>query len=97
MSLTINTTVTISCETEEFESGPTIVHSTGVPAYRISPEIIRILQETLTNDRLNDDEMGVRCADPASIVLDVFEKNGFEVYSEHGNDSRKMWTMIKSS
>ena len=97
MSLLLHTTLTLSCETGEDESGPTLVHCTGVPSYRVSPEVIRILQETLTNDNLCDDEFGVRCTDPPAKVIEVFESNGFEVISVHGNASRKMWTISKTS
>lgn len=93
----MNTTLTLSCEESEEDSGPVIVHSTGVPNYRISPEVIQILQETLTNDRLCDHEMGVQCSDSVRAVLDVFQGAGFEVISEHGAGERKLWTIIKSS
>lgn len=97
MAIPMNTTLTLSCEVPEEESGPIIVHSTGVPGYRISPDVIQILQETLTNDRLCDHEMGVQCSDSAQVVLGVFTNAGFEVISEHGAGERKLWTIIKSS
>jgi len=97
MSLPLYTTLTLSCEKSEEDSGPTIVHSTGVPAYRVSPEVIQILQERFTNDGLCDNELGVQCNDPATSVVQAFENAGFEVVSAHETNDRKMWTIIKTS
>ncbi len=79
MSLALYTTLTFSCNESEEDSGPTIVHSNGVQAYRISPEVIRILLETFTNDQLCDHELDVPCYDPVASVIQVIENAGFEV------------------
>lgn len=97
MSLPLYTTLTISCDQTEEESGPTIVHSTGVEGYRVPPDVIRILQDAFTNEGLCDDELGVRCNDPAASVIQTFQDAGFEVLSEHGTNDRKLWTITKTS
>ena len=97
MSLPLHTTLTLSCQTSEEDSGPTIVHSTGVQAYRVPPGAIQILQEAFTNDRLCDHEHGVQCYDPAASVVEAFENAGFEVTSTHDTGDRKMWTITKTS
>ena len=97
MSIPLHTTLTISCEKAEEDSGPTIVHSTGVEAYRVPPAVIRILQETFTNNRLCDHEHGVQCYDPVESVVATFENAGFEVTSTHDTNDRKMWTITKTS
>ncbi|UJR17877.1 hypothetical protein I4U23_004776 [Adineta vaga] len=91
MALALYTTLTISCDPSEEYSGPTIIHSTGVQAYRVAPEVIRILQETFTNDRLCDHERGVQCFDPVSSVIQAFENAGFEVASNHETDDLKIF------
>lgn len=96
MALPMHTTVTVSCEASEEQSGPTIVHSTGVQNYRISPEIIRFLQESCTNDNLCDHEKGVQCTHNAAHILGVFKRAGFTVTSESTAGSRKLWMLTKT-
>ena len=97
MALPLNTTLLISCEASEEESGPTLVHSTGVEGYSVQPEIIRLLQESCTNQKLCNDEKGVQCTDPPAHILDVFARAGFTVDSSSTAESRKVWMLIKSS
>jgi len=97
MPLAINTTLTISCEASEEQSGPTIVHSTGVGDYRVQPEVIRILQESCTNEKLCDHEKGVQCVDPPAHILDAFQNAGFEVTAATTSGSRKLWILTKTS
>lgn len=92
----MNTTLTVSCESSEEQSGPTLVHSTGVQNYRVQPEIIRILQESCTNEKLSDHEKGVQCTDPAAHILDVFQRAGFSVTSQSKAGSRKLWMLTKT-
>lgn len=96
MALPINTTLTISCETSEEQSGPTIVHSTGVESYRVQPEIIRILQESCTNEKLSDNEKGVQCTDPPAHILAAFKNSGFSVLTSSTAGSRKIWMLTKT-
>ena len=97
MSLPLNTTLTISCEESEESSGPTLVHSTGVSDYRIHPELIRILQESCTNEKLCDHEQGVQCTDPPEHILNTFERAGFSVTMSSTADNRKIWMLTKTS
>ena len=96
MALAMNTTLTISCEKSEEQSGPTIVHSTGVQNYRVQPEVIRLLQESCSNEKLCDHEKGVQCTDPADHVVGVFERAGFSRTSESTSGSRKLWILTKT-
>lgn len=96
MSLPLHTTLTVSCDESEENSGPTIVHSTGVDAYRIPPRAIQVLQEAFTNNRLCDHELGVQCNDAAASVIQAFENVGFQVTSEHEANGRKLWTITKT-
>lgn len=96
MALAMNTTLTISCEASEEQSGPTIVHSTGVQNYRIQPELIRLLQESCSNEKLCDHEKGVQCTDPAAHVVSVFERAGFSVTTQSNAGSRKLWILTKT-
>jgi len=97
MALPINATLTISCEESEEESGPTIVHSTGVGNYRVQPEVIRILQESCTNEKLCDHEKGVQCEDPPEHILDTFQRAGFTITAATTGGSRKIWILTKTS
>jgi hypothetical protein len=96
MALAMNTTLTVSCETSEEETGPTLVHSTGVQNYRIQPELIRLLQESCTNEKLSDHDKGVQCSDPPAHIVDVFKRAGFSVTSESTGGSRKLWMLTKT-
>lgn len=96
MALAMNTTVTLSCEKSEEQSGPTIVQSTGVQNYRIQPEVIRLLQESCSNDKLCDHEKGVQCTDPPAHVIGVFERAGFTVTTDSTAGSRKLWILTKT-
>ena len=97
MALALNTTVILSCAASEEESGPTIVHSSGVEAYRIHPEIIRFLQESCSNERLCDHEKGVQCIDPPAHILEVFRQTGFTVTNRSNADDRVIWILTKTS
>ncbi len=96
MALAINTTLTVSCEASEEQSGPTIVHSTGVKNYRVQPEVIQLLQESCTNEKLSDHEKGVQCTDPPAHILEVFNRAGFSVTSQSTAGSRKLWILTKT-
>ena len=95
-ALAMHTTITISCEASEEQSGPTIVQSTGVQNYRIQPEVIRLLQESCTNEKLCDHEKGVQCTDPPAHILQVFQSAGFSVTTESKSGSRKLWILTKT-
>jgi hypothetical protein len=96
MALAMNATLLVSCESSEEQSGPTIVHSTGVENYRVQPEIIRILQESCSNQKLSDHEKGVQCVDPPAHIIDTFKAAGFTVTSTSTADSRKIWMLTKT-
>jgi hypothetical protein len=96
MALAMHTTLTVSCDASEEQSGPTIVHSTGVADYRVQPEVIRILQESCTNEKLCDHEKGVQCTDPAAHILGVFQSAGFSVTSQSTAGGRKLWMLTKT-
>jgi hypothetical protein len=97
MALPLHATLTISCEASEEQSGPTIVHSTGVGSYRVQPEVIRLLQESCTNEKLSDNERGVQCTDPPAHILDAFKRAGFTVTTSTTAESRKLWMLTKTS
>ncbi|CAF3225230.1 unnamed protein product [Rotaria socialis] len=96
MALAMHTTLTISCEASEERSGPTLVHSTGVKNYRIQPELIRVLQESCTNEKLCDHEKGVQCSDPPAHILETLKKVGFTVMSQSKVGSRQLWMLTKT-
>ncbi len=96
MALALNTTLTVSCEASEEQSGPTLVHSTGVQNYRVQPEVIRLLQESCTNEKLSDHEKGVQCTDPPAHIVDVFKRAGFSVTSQAKSGGRKLWILTKT-
>ena len=97
MALALNTTIILSCEAAEEQSGPTLVHSTGVGSYRVQPELIRILQESCGNDKLSDHEKGVQCSDAPAHLLPTFQRAGFTVTSTSNAESRKIWMLTKTS
>ena len=97
MALPLNATVLVSCEAAQEQSGPTLVHSSGVDSYRVQPEIIRLLQESCGNEKLSDHEKGVQCADPPAHLVPVFERAGFTVTSTSNAESRKIWILTKTS
>lgn len=96
MALPINATLTISCESSEEQSGPTIVHSTGVEGYRVQPEVIRILQESCSNEKLSDNEKGVQCTDPPAHIVAAFKRAGFSETMSSTSGSRKIWLLTKT-
>ncbi|CAF2344454.1 unnamed protein product [Rotaria sp. Silwood2] len=96
MALAMHTTLTISCKASEEQSGPTLVHSTGVKNYRVQPEVIRILQESCSNEKLCDHEQGVQCTDPPAHIIEAFKKAGFKVTSQSTADGRKLWMLTKT-
>ncbi|CAF0931768.1 unnamed protein product [Adineta steineri] len=97
MALPLHSTLTVSCEESEEQSGPTIVHSTGVGDYRVQPEIIALLQKSCSNDKLCDHEKGVQCTDSAAHIIETFERAGFSVTTSSTAGSRKMWFLTKTS
>lgn len=97
MALALNATVLLSCEAAEEQTGPTIVHSSGVDSYRVQPEIIRLLQESCGNEKLNDHEKGVQCVDPPAHLLSTFERAGFTVTSTSNAETRKIWILTKTN
>lgn len=97
MALALHTTIILSCEAAEEQSGPTIVHSTGVGDYRVQPELIRLLQESCGNDKLSDHEKGVQCTDAPAHLLPTFQRAGFTVTSSSNAESRKIWVLTKTS
>jgi hypothetical protein len=96
MALAMHTTLTVSCEASEEQSGPTLVHSTGVQNYRVQPEVIRLLQESCTNEKLCDHEKGVQCTDPPAHIIEVFKRAGFTITTESNTGNRKLWMLTKS-
>lgn len=92
----MHTSVTLSCEAAQEKTGPTLVHSTGVKHYRIQPEIIRMLQEACTNEKLCYHEKGVQCSDPPARIVEVFKKSGFSVTSQSKAGTRKLWALTKT-
>ncbi|CAF1462490.1 unnamed protein product [Rotaria magnacalcarata] len=89
--------LTLSCDSDKTETGPTLIHSTGVQDYKIPPEIIRILQESLTNDLLSDHADGVLCQESSQRVLDILSQNGFTLQNETNEDDKTLWTVAKES
>ncbi|CAF0939223.1 unnamed protein product [Rotaria sordida] len=89
--------LTLSCDSDKIESGPTLIHSTGVPGYKIPPEIIRILQDNLTNDLLSDNEQGVLCRANSQRILDILRQNGFTLQNQTNEDDRTLWIVVKGS
>ncbi len=96
MALPLHATLSISCEASEEQSGPTLVHSTGVGDYRVQPEVIRILQESCSNEKLCDHEKGVQCTDPPAHIVQAFERAGFSVTTTSTAGSRKLWMLTKT-
>ncbi|UJR21372.1 hypothetical protein I4U23_024464 [Adineta vaga] len=96
MALPLHSTITVSCEQSEEQSGPTIIHSTGVGDYRVQPEVIRILQESCSNEKLCDHEKGVQCTDSAAHIVDTFKRAGFSVTTSSNAGSRKIWMLTKT-
>ncbi|CAF3966714.1 unnamed protein product [Adineta steineri] len=88
--------LTLSCDSDKSQSGPTLIHSTGVEGYKIPPEVIRILQENLANDRLSDHSDGVLCQDGPQRVLDVLRRNGFTLQKQTTESNRALWTLVQS-
>jgi hypothetical protein len=97
MALPLHTTLSVSCEASEEESGPTLVHSTGVGSYRVQPEVIQILQQSCTNEKLSDHEKGVQCTDPPAHIVEAFKNVGFTVTTSAETDGRKIWLLTKTS
>jgi len=97
MSLPLGTTATLSCDDSQEYTGPTLVHSTGVPGYRISPYIIQILQQAFSNDNLCDNERGVECFLAIGSVIEALENAGFEITGDSNSGGRKIWHLTKTS
>ncbi|CAF2420174.1 unnamed protein product [Rotaria sp. Silwood2] len=87
--------LTLSCDSDKIESGPTLIHSTGVENYKIPPEIIRILQENLTNDLLSDHEQGVLCQENSQRILDILRQNGFTLQNQTNKDDKTLWIVAQ--
>ncbi|CAM4787939.1 unnamed protein product [Rotaria magnacalcarata] len=97
MPLALHTTLTVSCAVSEERTGPTLVHSSGVESYRVHPEVIRLLQESCTNEKLCDHEKGVQCTDPPAHILQAFQRAGFSETMSSTADDRKIWLLTKTS
>ncbi|UJR27620.1 hypothetical protein I4U23_008901 [Adineta vaga] len=87
--------LTLSCDSDKTETGPVLIHSTGVEHYKISPEVIRILQESLTNEFLSDHEDGVLCQEGSQRVLDILLQNGFTLQNQSDEDGKTTWIVEK--
>ncbi|CAF1223999.1 unnamed protein product, partial [Didymodactylos carnosus] len=86
--------LTVSCSENEEQSGPTLVHSQGVPNYRIDPDLIRVLQEAFTNDHLRNDHQGVICDFPGQQVVDVLSQGaGLRLASKDFHSGRHHWSL----
>ncbi|CAF0828655.1 unnamed protein product [Rotaria sp. Silwood1] len=85
--------LTLSCDSDKVETGPTLIHSTGVQHYKISPEIIRILQDSLTNDLLSDHEQGVLCQENPQRILDILRQNGYTLQNQTNEDDKTLWVV----
>lgn len=96
MAIPMHTTIVVSCKDNEEQSGPSLVHSTGVGEYRIQPEIIRLLQESCSNDKLQDHEKGVLCTDSPAHMVAMFEQAGFSLVSRSKADDRNIWLLMKT-
>ncbi|CAM4788966.1 unnamed protein product [Rotaria magnacalcarata] len=88
--------LTLSCDLDKSQTGPTLIHSTGVEHYKIPPEVIRTLQENFSNDRLSDHAEGVLCEDAPQRVLDVLRRNGFSLQKQTTGDQKALWTLVQS-
>ncbi|CAF0925200.1 unnamed protein product [Adineta ricciae] len=87
--------LTLSCDSDKTESGPVLIHSTGVEHYKIPPDVIRILQETLTNELLSDHADGVLCNEGSQRVLDILLQNGFTLQNQSDEDGKTTWVVEK--
>ncbi|CAF3027441.1 unnamed protein product [Rotaria socialis] len=87
--------LTISCDLDKSQTGPTLIHSTGVEHYKIPPEVIRTLQENFSNDRLSDHAEGVLCQDAPQRVLDVLRRNGFTLQKQTTSNPKALWTLAQ--
>ncbi|CAF3457274.1 unnamed protein product, partial [Rotaria sp. Silwood2] len=68
----------------------------GVQHYKIPPEVIRTLQENISNDLLSDHEEGVLCQDGPQRILDVLRRNGFTLQKQTTDHNKALWTLIQS-
>ncbi|CAF1146809.1 unnamed protein product [Adineta ricciae] len=87
--------LTLSCDLDKSQTGPTLIHSTGVQHYKIPPEVIQILQQNLSNDRLADDSEGVLCQDNPQRVLSVLRSNGFTLQKQTTDTNKALWTLVQ--
>ncbi|CAF1061913.1 unnamed protein product [Adineta steineri] len=88
--------LTLSCDSDKIESGPTLIHSTGIENYKIPPEVIRILQDTLTNELLSDHDEGVLCQDGSQRILDILLQHGFVLENQTTEDDKTVWTLVQN-
>ncbi|CAF1541091.1 unnamed protein product [Rotaria sp. Silwood1] len=88
--------LTLSCDLNNSQSGPTLIHSTGVLHYKIPPEVIRTLQENISNDLLSDHAEGVLCQDSPQRILDVLRRNGFTLQKQTTDHNKALWTLVQS-
>ncbi|UJR21697.1 hypothetical protein I4U23_024774 [Adineta vaga] len=88
--------LTLSCDLDKSQTGPTLIHSTGVESYKIPPEVIRTLQENLSNDSLADHSEGVLCQDGPQRILDVLRRNGFTLQKQTTDTNKALWTLVQS-
>ncbi|CAF0937671.1 unnamed protein product [Rotaria sordida] len=88
--------LTLSCDLNNSQSGPTLIHSTGVQHYKIPPDVIRILQENISNDLLSDHQEGVLCQEGPQRILDVLRRNGFNIQKQTTDHHKALWTVVQS-
>jgi len=93
MDLTQTTTITFSCDISKEHSGPTMVHSAGVPNYHIHPMQLDILQDAFSNDKIQLDSQGVLCNVPPAKIFEVLKDNGFFTISTKTSNGRKVWVL----
>ena len=58
-------------------SGPTMIHSAGVPNYHIHPLQIQILQDAFPNHKIRNDSQGFLCSVPPANVIEKLKDAGF--------------------
>jgi hypothetical protein len=93
MDLEQTTTITFSCDMSKEHSGPTMIHSTGVPNYHIHPGQMLILQDAFSNDKIRTDSQGVLCSVPPANVIEALKDAGFSIISTKTSAGRKVWVL----
>ncbi|CAF1345990.1 unnamed protein product [Rotaria sordida] len=94
MDLDQTTKITLSCDTSKEHSGPTMIHSTGVPNYHIHPMQVYILQDAFPDDKIRNDSQGILCSIPPANVIEALKKGaGFSIISTKTSGGRKVWVL----